>query len=224
MSGTIKKKGRRSMQGYKAREYFITREGVMKYGAPGQQNKWKKKIVLSDISNIEPHVGDPPHTFTITKRDGRIIYLQALNDEEKWKLIMAMRNAVRAATSPDLVNSEPPPSFNQRQIFLPLLKLAKLTVSGKWRWRFFYIDDTTLYYYADPALGEELGQFPLSKITDCQILRNKHGKDILLQVDVKDPEKRSYFYTYPDETVLKKLHDTLSPQKSKGFLGLFQRK
>ena len=222
MTGIIKKKGRHSMQGYKDREFTVDKKGILKYGPPGDSSKWKKQIKLSDISEIYPIITEPRHGFVIKKKDGRILYFTAQNDEEKWKWINGFRQSMRVINSPEWSIIDEIPNKNERQEFIAVQKLSKISISGIWRWRFFYINDNNVSYYGDPSLGDELGNFPLNSILKVQIIKNKHSKENVLQIDVKNIEKRSYFLTHPDEIILNKLMEILKPVEKKGLFSFWK--
>ena len=220
MRGIIKKKGRHAMQGYKDREFVIDEKGYMKYGPPGQSNKWEKKIKLTDIISIEPSSEEPRHSFRITKKDGRIFFFAAENDQDKWKWISGFREAVAIANDPNWTPINNSPSINSRQLFMTIQKLSKISVTGIWRWRFCYIDDSSVTYYRDPAQSEPLGSFQFKAISGVSYVNNKHahyGK--IVQVDIKFPEKRSYFFDHTNRDTLKQFFDILNANKKKGFFG-----
>lgn len=219
MHGIIKKKGRHAMQGYKDREFQIDEKGFMKYGPPGQSSKWDKKIKLIDIASIEPSPDEPRHSFTITKKDGRVLYFAAESDQDKWKWITGFREAVSIAKNTEWSPTLEKPVINSRQIFITIQKLSKVTVTGIWRWRFCYIDDNSVTYYRDPALAEQLGTFRLQAVTGLSFVQNKHGHDKILQVDIKLPEKRSYFFDHPDKATLNEFYEILKANKKRGIFG-----
>lgn len=219
MSGTIKKKGRHAMQGYKERQFVFGGDGYFRYGKPGDPKKWVKKIKLSEISRIEPYTNNEiDHCFTIMKRDGRILYFAAENDEDKWKWINGFQEALLIDKSPEWSPVTEVPFYESRQMFIPLLKLSKVTMTNIWRWRYFYIDETEIRYFGDPTMGDELGCISISLVQSVKTLVNKHGKDTCLQVDVKLPEKRSYFFTHPDPSVLESFREVVAiDQPKRGF-------
>ncbi|OHT11272.1 PH domain containing protein [Tritrichomonas foetus] len=216
MSGIIKKKGRHAIQRYKDREFIIDENGVFKYGPPGIQSKWTKKIKLAEIVDIKPEIcNDPRHCFILQKKDGRILYFAAENDEEKWKWINGFREAVMINESPDWSPTNEVISYSSRQTFVALQKLSKVTMTGIWRWRYFYINDTKAMYYSDSMLSEELGCFMLQDVRKVNYLKNKHGKELYLEVQVKIPEKRSYFFAHPSEQELQRFYDIVSVKRKK---------
>ena len=137
MTGIIKKKGKHSVQGYKAREFTVDRQGIMKYGKVGEMSKWRKKIRLADIVDVSPQTTEPRHSFMITKTGGRILYFVARNDEEKWKWINGFRSAIRIIRHPNesVLSVQPPP--DPAPYFTQMLKLSKYSSTGIWRWRFW---------------------------------------------------------------------------------------
>ena len=218
MTGIIQKKGKHSMQGYKKREFTVDKKGIMKYGKPGEMSKWKKVIKLSDIIDVSPQTIEPRHSFMITKKDGRILYFVARNDEEKWKWINGFRRAIRVIHNPHasvldtLVVNETTPYF------IPLMKLSKYSSTGIWRWRFFKIEKGLLSYYGDPAFGQLLGSFMLKdvvKINYSSKFKYSKFNNPQLQVDVKTPEKRSYFFQHPNVSVLEDFANRLRTNKKK---------
>ncbi|KAH0799828.1 PH domain containing protein [Histomonas meleagridis] len=216
MSGIIKKKGRHAMQGYKDREFVVGEDGYFRYGPPGDKNKWVKKIKLSDISEIEPYNNpEIAHCFIITKRDGRILYFAAQTDQEKWNWITGFREAVLINVSPEWSPVNEVSFYNSHQKFIALLKLSKVTMTNIWRWRYFYIDEYEITYFADPTLGEKLGRFKISNVTNVKQITNKHGRDLLLQVDVKLPGKRSYFFSHPDTDALEEFYKIVNIERPK---------
>lgn len=218
MTGIIKKKGRLSMQGYKDREFTVDRQGFMKYGKPHEQSKWKKVIKLADISDVSPYNHEPRHGFTITKTDGRVLYFLAQNDEEKWKWINGFRQALRVITKPNEANLERLGINADEFRFIPLLKLSKYSSTGIWRWRFFVISPVMVVYYNDPAMTDELGSFPIKSVVKTSITQSKHGEQTL-QVDVKTHEKRSYFFSHPDQRELIRFNKLIAPQNKTGVSG-----
>lgn len=221
MTGIIKKKGKLSMQGYKDREFTVDRDGIMRYGDVGEQNKWKKKIKLSDIRDVQPQEVEPRHSFTLTKKDGRVLFFVARNDEEKWKWINGFRAALRVVNKPNISVLDTPPPKEPQQTFIPMLKLSKYSTTGIWRWRFFVISDGLISYYNDPGLGQFLGSFTTKSITKISVEKEKYGQDVILQVDVKTPEKRSYFLAQPDQKYLTAFHKLCIPQ-THGFFNFFK--
>ncbi|EAY19666.1 PH domain containing protein [Trichomonas vaginalis G3] len=218
MSGIIKKKGKLSMQGYKDREFTVNRQGIMKYGKPREQNKWKKVIKLEDISDVSPYNHNPRHGFTITKKDGRILYFVAQNDEEKWKWINGFRQALRVITKPNESNLENAIMDPMDYTFIPLLKLSKYSSTGIWRWRFFVVSKVFVVYYQDPTMAEELGAFPITAVVKIAFTTTKHGEKTL-QVDVKTNEKRSYFFSHPDQSQLEIFNNLISPKDKAKLFG-----
>ena len=214
MTGIIKKKGKHSMQGYKNREFTVDRSGIMKYGKPGEMNKWRKKIKLIDIADVSPQTVEPRHSFMITKKDGRILYFVAQNDEEKWKWINGFRSAIRVISNPHASVLDTPVKPEKSPYFVPLMKLSKYSSTGIWRWRFFKIEKEVVTYYDDPALGQLLGSFPINSIVKVQITYDVKSPTIL-QVDVKNPDKRSYFFQHPNVNIMEEFKDKLKLTKSK---------
>lgn len=210
MSGVLRKKGRHSMQGYKERG-FIIKDNVLKYGPPGAESKWSKKIKLADLLSIDPQVstGELKHCFTLTKKDGRVLYFAASSDEEKWKWIGGFREAVKIAESPLWSPAdEVSVLYDREPLFVPLLKLGKFTRTNNWRWRYFLVDDTQVVYYGDPGLGAELGAFPLQAIKKVEWKKDKHGKENAVMMEIKKPSgNREYWFSHPDEGELKKFYD-----------------
>ena len=212
MTGIIKKKGKHSMQGYKNREFTVDRSGIMKYGKPGESSKWRKKIKLADIADVSPQTIEPRHSFMITKKDGRILYFVAQNDEEKWKWINGFRNAIRVIGNPHASVLDTPVHPEKPPYFVPLMKLSKYSSTGIWRWRFFKIQDDVVTYYDDPTFGRLLGSFLLSSIVKVQITYDVKNPTVL-QVDVKNPDKRSYFLQHPDSGVMEEFRNRLKLSK-----------
>jgi len=221
MRGTIKKKGRLAMQGYKNREFVVSSDGIMRYGKPGDPKKWEKKIKLCDVVEIMPIKGEPKCGFTITKKDGRILYFAALNDEEKWKWITGFRLAVRNVNHPEWSLVDDMVNYTSRQMFIPLLKLSKVEMTRIWRWRFFYIDQKQAKYYADPSMGEELGGFLFSTISKASLVANTSGKELVLKIDVSSPEKRSYFFSHPEKSVLDELYAIFHQYEPKSIFSIW---
>lgn len=210
MSGVLRKKGRRAMQGYKERGFYV-KDNVFRYGPPGAESKWSKKIKLADLLSIEPQVstGELKHCFTMTKKDGRILYFAASSDEEKWRWIDGFRNAVKIAESPlwSFAN-EVSVLYNREPFFIPLLKLSKFTTTKNWKWRYFMIDDAQVVYYGDPGLGVELGAFPLQAIKKVEWKKGKYGKENAVLMEIKKQSgNREYWFSHPDEEELRMFYD-----------------
>ena len=218
LRGVLRKKGRHQMQGYKEREFVIDANGMFRYGpAHTPESKWPKKIKLTDILSVEPKVTlDQRHNFTITKKDGRVLYFTAESDEEKWKWINGFREAIKIAASPLWSPaSEVGVNYAREPMFIAMLKLSKFTRTNTWRWRYFYIDDTRVVYYGDPGLGVELGSFQLKAIKRVEVKKQKHGKDrLVLVVLSKEGGKREYWFSHPDGAEMDKFYDRLKLDES----------